>query len=210
MQYKKDEIKADILKASENVFFEKGYDKASIRLIVSKAHTSIGNFYNYFDSKQSLYESLVGEIYEHMNHLILHHNDFDKFANLRAESKINLETLLSLDRSFLKTIIGQFFPPIDKRFSLLMTGSNTTPYHEARYEFQSLLEEHFLEHIMEFNQNYPYKEFGSIIAYQLVEGLIEIGRKDLSKERTTALAIELIIFIAIGTIGIMQGGHTHE
>lgn len=48
-----------VLEAAENVFAEHGYHEASIVKITESAGIALGTFYLYFDSKQSVFESLV-------------------------------------------------------------------------------------------------------------------------------------------------------
>jgi len=195
MQIKKEEMKLSLLQAGEDEFFEKGYDKASIRSLVKRAHTTIGNFYNYFESKESMYKELVGDINIQMTDLINNHGEF--------ESVDQLQKLEAFDS---KDIVLKFLPPIDRRFALLMTGSNTTPYSHARIDLQNLLANHFQDHIMDYAPNYEHKEIGSMIAHQLIEGLVEIGRSDFDKKKAEELTIEQILFIAVGVIGLLGGG----
>ena len=46
-------------------FLEKDFKSASLRNIVKKAGVTTGAFYGYYASKESLFEALVGEPYEH-------------------------------------------------------------------------------------------------------------------------------------------------
>lgn len=48
-----------LLEAAEAVFAEQGYHEASIVKITERAGIGLGTFYLYFDSKQSIFESLV-------------------------------------------------------------------------------------------------------------------------------------------------------
>lgn len=66
MQYAKDEIKQRIIDVAREEFLDKGFEKASIRTITSKAQTSKSNLYNYFKDKDDLFcavlEPTVSEI----------------------------------------------------------------------------------------------------------------------------------------------------
>lgn len=59
MQYAKDEIKQRIIDEARREFLEKGFEKASIRTITTKAKTSKSNLYNYFRDKDHLFYSVV-------------------------------------------------------------------------------------------------------------------------------------------------------
>lgn len=52
-----------ILTAAMQEFLEKGYKSASLRNIVKTAGGTTGAFYGYYDSKEDLFEALVGEHY---------------------------------------------------------------------------------------------------------------------------------------------------
>lgn len=50
--------------AAKTEFLEKGFKSASLRNIVKTAGVTTGAFYGYYDSKEALFEALVGKQYE--------------------------------------------------------------------------------------------------------------------------------------------------
>lgn len=50
-----------ILKSAKEVFFDKGYQRATIELITERADLSAGTFYLYFKSKQEIYRILYSD-----------------------------------------------------------------------------------------------------------------------------------------------------
>lgn len=52
--------------AAKKEFLAKGFRAASLRNIVREAGVTTGAFYGYYDSKEALFEALVGEQYETM------------------------------------------------------------------------------------------------------------------------------------------------
>ncbi len=50
--------------AARTEFMEKGFKSASLRNIVKTAGVTTGAFYGYYDSKEALFEALVGEQYD--------------------------------------------------------------------------------------------------------------------------------------------------
>ncbi len=54
--------KSEILNAAKALFIEHGWEKTTIRQIVTSANTSIGNFYFYFSNKRALMEDLIDEL----------------------------------------------------------------------------------------------------------------------------------------------------
>ncbi len=59
MQYKKEEVRNDILKAAKNEFIDKGYHNTSTRKIAKEAGVSVSNIYNYFDSKDEILKTVL-------------------------------------------------------------------------------------------------------------------------------------------------------
>lgn len=52
--------------AAMQEFLAKGFKSASLRNIVKTAGVTTGAFYGYYDSKENLFEALVGEHYDHL------------------------------------------------------------------------------------------------------------------------------------------------
>ena len=59
LQYTKESVRAKILAAAEQEFDEQGYAGASMRSIVRRAETSLGNIYRYYPNKEALFLSIV-------------------------------------------------------------------------------------------------------------------------------------------------------
>lgn len=51
--------------AAKEAFMEYGFKSASLRSIVKTAGVTLGAFYGYYNSKEGLFEALVGEQYNH-------------------------------------------------------------------------------------------------------------------------------------------------
>lgn len=76
-----------IHEAAYGEFQNKGYQGASLRNIVKQAGVTTGAFYGYYDSKEALFDALVGEQYAYLMELyrkILH-----SFSQLPPESQKN-------------------------------------------------------------------------------------------------------------------------
>lgn len=59
MQVLKDEIQESILDASQKLFLQYGYEKTSIEKIAQQAKISKSNLYNYFKSKDEIFNRLT-------------------------------------------------------------------------------------------------------------------------------------------------------
>jgi AcrR family transcriptional regulator len=58
---KRGETREIILKAATKVFFENGFEKTSVKMILSEANIVTGSFYHFFPSKEALFEAVVEE-----------------------------------------------------------------------------------------------------------------------------------------------------
>lgn len=58
---KRGETREVIMKAATKVFFENGFEKTSVKMILSEANIVTGSFYHFFPSKEALFEAVVEE-----------------------------------------------------------------------------------------------------------------------------------------------------
>lgn len=80
-----------IHKAAKKEFLEKGFQSASLRNIVKTAGVTTGAFYGYYDSKEELFEALVGEQYR--TFMGAYKNTMQEFAQMSPEKQMeNLGT----------------------------------------------------------------------------------------------------------------------
>lgn len=80
----KEERSNGIISASLKLFSERGFYKTTIPDIAEKVGMSVGNFYNYFTSKDILAKELVRHISEYLGHKIRDINEKD----ISTEEKI--------------------------------------------------------------------------------------------------------------------------
>lgn len=74
MQYPKDDIEKDILKAAGKVFLEKGFPKASMREIAEEAQVGLSNIYNYFKSKDEIFRMVVHPVTAAFDRILHEHH----------------------------------------------------------------------------------------------------------------------------------------
>lgn len=113
MKLKKDNVRNDILEASKQEFFLKGYKEANMRSIAERAHITPGNIYRYFNSKEELFDAVVGKINKTIssvtrletfipqNALLSSKTIIDFFISFALDSviKYKYETIILLSRS---------------------------------------------------------------------------------------------------------------
>ena len=68
----------EIIKTATNLFFEKGYEATSVRMIMEIVNGEIGMFYHYFKSKEELFDRVVEKFFEDYR---------EKFESLILECK---------------------------------------------------------------------------------------------------------------------------
>ena len=74
MQYPKDDIQKEILKAAEKVFLENGFPKAYMREIAQEAQVGLSNIYNYFKSKDDIFCTVVRPVISAFERMLHEHH----------------------------------------------------------------------------------------------------------------------------------------
>jgi len=89
--------KEDIIKAAKHLFLKNGYSATSIRQIVQKAETSIGNCYFYFKNKEEIFFTIANrqqeEIEEFVDRKLQKFDDNDPYLKLAAAVFFNFSHL---------------------------------------------------------------------------------------------------------------------
>lgn len=66
-------VRETILKSSKKLFLEKGYEKTTIREIISSSGILSGSIYHFFKNKEDILNSLVLEIFDDCEQMILNY-----------------------------------------------------------------------------------------------------------------------------------------
>lgn len=74
MQYPKDDIQKDVLKAAAKVFLAKGFPKTSMREIAEEAQVGLSNIYNYFKSKDEIFRKVVHPVISAFDRMLHEHH----------------------------------------------------------------------------------------------------------------------------------------
>ena len=61
---KRGETRDVIIQAAAKVFFENGFEKTSVKMILEEAHVVTGSFYHFFASKEALFEAVAESFME--------------------------------------------------------------------------------------------------------------------------------------------------
>lgn len=72
-----------IVEAAKKIFIEKGYEQASVRMILEESSTVTGSFYHYFESKEELFEAVVADFLHGYENRVLEITRSDKLTILQ-------------------------------------------------------------------------------------------------------------------------------
>ena len=197
MQVKKEEVKFAIMNEAEKEFYSEGFMNASVRKIVKAAGTTIGNFYNYFNSKEVLYEELVSEEYRKFLYFIKNHESIQRPDYLWDISDV------SEWRIVLANLIQEIVPRFSDRFVLLVECSRGTNFENVRKTIIDLLKAHFIEHMERFSSTCKDTELAEIVAEQVLLGIISILKKYKDENVRKRLITEHFLYHFIGTMGLL-------
>ena len=112
-----------ILEIGKKEFLDKGFKEASLNEIVEKAGFTKGAFYGYYQTKESLFDSLVFEVINEFNEKFKKAKDdhFNLILQNKASRTINLST------DYLKYFVNYVYDHFDV-FKLILCCSNGTKY----------------------------------------------------------------------------------
>lgn len=189
MQYLKDEVRNSIAEEALKEFMEKGYEGASIRSIAKKSNTSVGNIYKYFESKEDLYENLIGAVYHRLMNYI---DQFDK---------VELNDTAALIFNELAQEIVEIFNDSSEEISILLNQSKGSKYENCKSIFVD-----FITRIVTEQMKYELSTRGKrlkdnftiyLVSYSIVESIAIIVRERRDGAEVKRLIINLIdIFYA--------------
>lgn len=84
---KKSQTREKILNAATKVFFENGFEAASVKMILEEAQVVTGSFYHFFPSKEALFQCVVEEYL---------HNYTEKIGQLLGDDTLSVEARFQL------------------------------------------------------------------------------------------------------------------
>ena len=123
MQYLKEETKNKIISEALKEFKVKGYNKASVRVIAKNSQTSVGNIYKYFESKEDLYKTLIGDVYNKIIEYIT------ALENVKLDEKAEYIFAGLLEK------IMKVFETKSTELAILFNGSEGTIYESCKIFF---------------------------------------------------------------------------
>ncbi len=191
MQTLKEEVRNKIIEAAVNEFSLREYGKASMRTIAKAAGISVSNTYNYYKSKDELFESIVQPVYEQVKNI---------FRQSLQESMKNGLGGNHL-QSFIDSIVKAFMQMDERqrRLLIILSGNSAgTKYEKAKEEMVNLLRMHMVEAVrkpdstVQVDENQGY--ILTIIAQNYIDGLMKILKDYRSQQWVEANLRALLIY----------------
>lgn len=118
MQKLKNSIRINIQASAKYLFLENGYEKTSMKKIAAHAGFSKSNLYNYFKSKEHLYDILTHAIRNNSSNMLSIFNNHEFDAPFGSENFFHL----------LSSEIYNYLLSYRDDFLLIMNSSATTAY----------------------------------------------------------------------------------
>jgi len=184
MQYLKDEVRKSIVEEALREFKEMGYKGTSIRNIAKNAETSVGNFYKYFESKDDLYEKLIGTVYEMLMDYI---DQFDKVEINEKAEDIFYELMEK---------IMEIFKENSTELTILLNKSEGSKYENCKKTFVDFITRTVSEK-MEYELSLRSKRLKNnfiiyLLSYSLVESISIILREKEDGTEVRKLILDII------------------
>ncbi len=114
------DIRQQILDTATRLFTQRGYSGVTMRTLAKECHTSMGNLYLYYPSKDELFAEVLQPLIAALGQLIQLHNSVER---------ISLEAFHDANVAMLNEI-SQFLDEYSEAFYLLLFRSHGSPYED--------------------------------------------------------------------------------
>lgn len=184
--------------AAKAEFMEKGFHAASLRNIVKTAGVTTGAFYGYYDSKEALFEALVGEEADYVLHLFC--GSVDGFEEMRGEEQTR--QMLDVSHNVLMQMLDYIYANKDI-FKLIFTCAEGTRYADFIHQLVVREEESTYTYIETLKKlGHPVESLNRKLIHVVSSGLFssmcETVIHDMPKEEAKEYLVQLQRFYAAG------------
>jgi len=189
--------------AAVQEFLDKGFRDASLRQIVKNAGVTTGAFYGYFSSKEALFASIVEpHAAAVMGRFMTAQIDFSNLPKEAQPEHMGVES-----SECISWMIDYMYDHYDE-FKLLICRSDGTSYEgfvhnmveiEVAYTFR------YMDVLKELGKEVPPvdQELCHMIASGMFDGIFEVLRHDMPKDRAITFISQLQEFYMAGWMKIM-------
>jgi len=184
VQVLKDEIRNNILEAAKRLFYEKGYNNASLRDIANKSGITVGNVYRYFANKESVLEGVVYPVYSK----IMDYIELSESYIKAGESK-TFEDFMNEINDYILRITKEY----RLEMLILFKGTQGTKFEKTRSELVSLIENRIYEGLfkrvkMDLNEA---AYLSKVVARSFLDSLIMVIEETENSEKLKKMIYRL-------------------
>lgn len=203
MQTAKSYIKRDIEKAAKSLFYTKGYAKVPMREIAEVARVSLGNIYNYYESKEELFFTIVRPAID----------DFERMLH-RHHGQFGPDITEVFTERYLRTVIDEYLSLIGQHrdsLFLLLFRSEGTAVERFKYDFSDRSTAIVKEYFSNMKRKHPdintdisafTVRLHTIWMFSMLEELLVHRR---TPDETEKIVTEYLIFCTTGWRELMKG-----
>jgi AcrR family transcriptional regulator len=203
MQVKKIQLKKAIMDAARHEFLNHGYNGANLRTIAKLAGCSLSNLYNYFDSKDDLFRSLLTERMEEIRRGLALAKQIRPPAGKYIQS-------LEDERKHHRVVIDYIDAYRDdlKLIFLKSQGSSVEDFSEYVIEqYQDMWD----NYVLYIKENFPGKPGYGIseffihnISSSYLNSVMEFLIHNISHEEMRIFSDEMTLYSYYGFVGLMD------
>lgn len=192
-----------IHQAAMEEFLEKGFQEASLRQIVKNAGVTTGAFYGYYSNKAALFAALVEpHAAAVMGRFMETQLAFAKLPKEEQPEHMGKESAACID--WMLDYIYDHYAP----FKLLICKADGTPYEYFIHEIVEVEVEYtfrYIEVLKNLGRQVPEldKDLCHMIASGMFNGIFEMIRHDMPKDRAKRFIDQLREFSTAGWLKIM-------
>ncbi len=202
MQISKEHIRKNILQTAQSLFYTKGYAKVPMREIASKSHVSLSNIYNYYDSKEKIFQEIVQPAIDDFNRILDEHH---------GRSGTDIMEMFSDD--YLQNLIKEYLS-LNKhrdRLFLLLFRAQGTSLEKFKDDFSDRSTAEVKRYFIRMKQKYPQINIDisdftihlhTVWMFTMLEELV-MHRKE--PQEIEKIVTEYMIFSTTGWKGLIKG-----
>ena len=189
--------------AAKSEFLEKGFQSASLRNIVKTAGVTTGAFYGYFSSKAALFASIVEPCAAAvMGKFMTVQTDFAALPKEEQPEHMGKESA-----DCISWMLDYMYDHLEE-FKILLCCSDGTPYEDFVHSMVEVEVEYtfrYIEVLKSLGKEVPEidRNLCHMIASGMFEGVLEVIRHDMPKERAKMFIAQLQEFYTAGWMKIM-------
>lgn len=196
MSYSSDMTRKRILISAEKEFLKNGFQKANLRRIAEKSKVTTGALYNYYKSKDFLFEALIGDTAKEF--LTLFQGEHDKYQYV--PNSHNTTNLFKENSSSVVLILDYIYDNFNL-FKLIICCSEGSSYSNYVHQLIEIEEKntHLLLQKSNYNKDNTIDDFFiHVISSMGIKNMFEAVEHDLPKEKAFAYMNKIIKFYIAG------------